>query len=92
MSGGRQAKSREEKDRVVHEWPKNDAEVIRATMSTYKGKQYVSLRLYYRADGGDGWHPTKRGLTLGVDHIPELVKAVKALTEAGKDERAGAEG
>lgn len=73
-------------ERILFEWPKNEEEVVRATTSLYKGRRYFSVRLYYRAEGRDGWHPTKKGLTLGADHMPNLLKAVKALVEAAKGE------
>lgn len=72
-----------EQERVLYEWPKNDNEVVRATTTLWKGKRYYSVRLYFRGQD-DEYHPTKRGITLGTDHVGDLVKAVKAIAEAAK--------
>ena len=75
-------------ERIIHEFPKNEKEVVRATTKFYKGKKYVSIRLYFRAQGRDGWHPTRKGLTLSTEQLPNLVKAVLALEEATKSDGA----
>lgn len=72
--------SSSQQEQIVFEFPKNEQEVIRAVLSTYKGKRYCSLRLYFRGD--NGWLPTKRGLTLSADHIPDLMRAVGELQKA----------
>ena len=73
-------------ERVLHRFRKNATEEVRATISTFKGVDYASIRVYYEAEPGV-WHPTKRGLTIALDLLPELEKAVRALRkqEAVKD-------
>ena len=65
---------------VVHSFPKNPLEEVRASISVYKGKQYVDLRIYYKGDDGE-FHPSKKGLTLSLDLFPELEEAVGKLSE-----------
>lgn len=64
---------------VVHSFPKNPLEEVRASVSVYKGKQYVDLRIYYKGDDGE-FHPSKKGLTLSLDLFPELEEAVEKLS------------
>ncbi|MCU0572377.1 MAG: transcriptional coactivator p15/PC4 family protein [Syntrophobacteraceae bacterium] len=56
-------------------------EEIRVSVSVYKGKQYIDLRIYYKGDDGE-FHPSKKGLTLSPDLLPDLVEAVEKLKEA----------
>lgn len=67
---------------VVHEFPKGDREVVRAVLSTFKGRRYFSLRMFYRGERQGDWLPSKKGITLAVEHLPELVKAVGKLEES----------
>jgi hypothetical protein len=69
-------------ERTVHEFPKGEREVVRAVLSTFKGKRYCSLRVFYRGERQGDWLPSKKGLTLAVEHLPELVKAVRKLEES----------
>ncbi len=71
---------------ILHRFRKNATEEVRATISTFKGVDYASIRVDYEAEPGV-WHPTKKGLTIALDLLPELEKAVRALRkqEAVKD-------
>jgi len=66
---------------LVHTFPKNPLEEIHASVTVYKGKQYVDLRVYYKGDDGE-YHPSKKGLTISLDLFPELEEAMKKLREA----------
>lgn len=67
--------------RVVYTFPKNPLEEVRASITVFKGKQYVDLRIYYKGDDGE-FHPSKKGLTLSLDLFSELEQAVQKLSEA----------
>ena len=49
-------------------------------MSTFKGKTYVDLRIYYKASDGE-YRPTKKGVTLSPDLLPELGEAIRKLID-----------
>jgi hypothetical protein len=65
---------------LVHTFPKNPLEEIRASLTVYKGKQYVDLRVYYKGDDGE-YHPSKKGLTVSLDLFPELEESMRKLRE-----------
>lgn len=76
-------------DETVYTFEKNSREEIRATFTTYKGKALVSLRVWYDADENDGsgesvYRPSKKGITIARDKLPELRAAVDALIEADR--------
>jgi len=70
-------------DKTVYSFEKNALEEVRASLSTFRGKQYLDLRVYYKADDGE-YKPTKKGLTLSPDLLGELEEAIKRLKEAIK--------
>lgn len=70
-----------EKVRVVHTFRKNPEEEVRLTLREYKDRQYLDLRLWFQASGGGEYYPTKKGLTLSMEHLGELKKG---LDRAGK--------
>ena len=63
---------------VVHTFAKNTQERVQAALTTYRGKRYADLRVYYEADGGE-WRPTEKGVTIALNLLPELEVAVRAL-------------
>ncbi len=68
-------------NRAVYSFRKNALEQVRASISTYKGKQYADMRVYYESDDGE-WRPTKEGITIALDLLPELDEALKKLRKA----------
>ncbi|MGA7877325.1 MAG: transcriptional coactivator p15/PC4 family protein [Desulfoferrobacter sp.] len=65
---------------LVYTFPKNPLEEVRASITVFKGKQYVDLRIYYKGDDGE-FYPSKKGLTLSLDLFSELEVAVQKLSE-----------
>jgi hypothetical protein len=65
-----------EKPQLIHAFPKNPLEEIRISLTEFKKKQYLDLRVYYKGDDGE-YHPSKKGLTLSLDLLSELEEAVK---------------
>lgn len=67
-------------DKLVYSFPKNPLEEVRASLTVFKGKDYVDLRIYYKGDDGE-YRPSKKGLTLSIDLFKDLEEAVKKLGE-----------
>lgn len=65
---------------VVHSFPKNPLEEVRSSVTVFKGKKYVDLRVYYKGDDGE-FRPSKKGLTIALDLFPELEEAMRKLKE-----------
>ena len=75
-------------DRVVYAFPKNAREDVRVSLSSYKGRPLIDLRVFYR-DGAGEMRPTPKGVSIARELLPELEAAVSALRLA---EASGAEG
>ena len=69
-----------DKPQLIHSFPKNPLEEIRISLTVYKKKQYIDLRVYYKGDDGE-FHPSKKGLTLSLDLMSDLEEAVRKARE-----------
>ncbi len=70
---------------IVHSFPKNPLEEVRSSITFFKGKQYVDIRIYYKGDDGE-YRPSKKGVTLSVELFPELEAGVQSLKKALEEE------
>ncbi len=61
---------------LIHAFPKNPLEEIRVSLTVFKKKQYIDLRVYYKGDDGE-YHPSKKGITVSLDLFPDLVEAIE---------------
>jgi hypothetical protein len=57
---------------------KNSREEIRVSLEVWHGRRIVNARVYFRAEDGL-MYPSRKGLALSVDRLPELLAV---LTEA----------
>ncbi len=62
----------------IYAFFKNSAERVQASLSEYRGNTYLNIRVHYQDSDGE-WKPTKKGLTIAVDLLPELEASVRAL-------------
>ncbi len=57
---------------LIGEIERNRTEKIRIELSNYRGKDFISVRIYFLADNGE-WRPTKKGVTVRPDQLDELI-------------------
>lgn len=72
-------------DKVVSTFKRNATEEVRIGVKEFRGKRYIDLRIYYMDDKGD-WKPTKKGISLNTEFMPELKQAVLSLEKALAEE------
>lgn len=70
---------------IVAEFEKNSREVVRVSLTEYKGQDLLDVRAFYQ-DGGE-WKPGK-GLALRRDLVTPLRKALQAAEKAARADRA----
>ncbi|NJL07372.1 MAG: hypothetical protein HC900_03250 [Methylacidiphilales bacterium] len=66
---------------VIAEFRKNQTEVVRVTTSNFKGFDLVDIRIWVEGYGG-GTRPTKQGISIRRELLPELQQAIDAATKA----------
>ncbi len=61
---------------VVFEIPKGKHEKIRVTRGEYKDKIYLDIRLFFTDRNTGELKPTKKGITIPQDFLPQLVSVL----------------
>ena len=62
---------------------KNNMEEVRVSLTTFNGFNLIDIRTYARLVGACGeLMPTKRGICLGRDRLPDLIAALRTAEEA----------
>ncbi len=56
---------------------RTDTEQLQISISEYKGKSYLNMRIFYTTDDGATWLPTKKGVTFTPDQIDILTEAIE---------------
>jgi len=74
--------------RVIHEFEASRG-VVRSTLNQFNGKTYFDMRLWVepRDQPGAALIPTKRGLSLPLEFLPELGEALEAIGAAVKHDQ-----
>jgi hypothetical protein len=55
---------------------------IRFSISTYRGRERLDIREYWLDETTDEWRPSRKGISLPRDYLPELLAGVEALRAA----------
>ncbi|MCX8012165.1 MAG: transcriptional coactivator p15/PC4 family protein [Desulfobacterota bacterium] len=67
---------------VIARFEKNSFEEVRISLTKFKGKDLIDLRVYYRPDDGEEMRPTKKGITISLDKFNELKNAILKVEKA----------
>jgi len=70
-------------NKLIHEFRKNPLEKVIVELTNYRGTDFVNIWVYYNAsEDGEDWRPSRKGISLSIEHIDELKKGiVKAYEE-----------
>jgi len=65
-------------EKEIASFSKNRTELVKVRLQDYQDKQYVDIRIFLKPDlvKGDTGHATGKGITLHVDHLSELRRAL----------------
>lgn len=63
-----------EETQVIYKFQRNAEEEIRISLREYKDRYYIDLRLWFEPRSGGEYLPTKKGLTVALDHASALKK------------------
>ena len=65
----------------VYRFWKNSRESVRASLTTFQGHPLADIRIYVEGSEGEEI-PTKKGISVKVEQLPQLLEAVQALVGA----------
>lgn len=82
-----------EKERLIDEFLKNSAEIVKIHAPKWKGEKDIDLRNWYskKARHNEGGSPTKKGLTLRADLLQPLIRSLQAAQDHFKGQMAHGE-
>lgn len=66
---------------LIGEIKKNSTEKIKVSTESYKGHDFIDVRVYYEDDTGE-WRPTKKGIAITSKKIDDLINLIKKAKEA----------
>ena len=61
---------------LVHSFQKNESEEIRISLREYKNRHYLDLRLFFQPQDQREMVPSKKGITVSVEFLPELKRGL----------------
>ena len=61
---------------VVYEFSRNQDETVLCSLREYKSRAYIDLRIFFKPKNSEQLCPTKKGITLPTELLPELKKAL----------------
>jgi hypothetical protein len=67
--------------KVLHEFKRNADDTLRISLSNYKGRTYVDIRIFYQDSNGE-LAPTKKGVTITPELWDEFRAGVAAAEHA----------
>ena len=56
---------------------RTDTEQLQISVSEYRGKSYLNMRIFYTTDDGATWLPTKKGVTFTPEQLDILTDAIE---------------
>ena len=56
---------------------RSDTEQLQISISEYKGRSYLNMRIFYTTDDGATWLPTKKGVTFTPHQLDLLADAIE---------------
>ena len=65
-------------DELIAQFEKNATEVVRVSLTEYRKRQFIDVRIYYSDDEGQ-YRPTKKGVSLSPEVYPDFKRAMAAL-------------
>ena len=73
-------------ERTIATVPRNAIEEIRVRLSRFKGYDFVDVRIFVEPHDSEERRPTKRGIALRVERLPELLEALREAERAARSE------
>ncbi len=62
-----------ETQRVLGDFRKNSRERVVVVLHKYRGHELLGIRVQWRADESGEWKWSTKGLTVGIDKLPDLL-------------------
>jgi hypothetical protein len=61
---------------VIEFWERNKRELLRLTVSEYRGQKLVDLRVWFKREDGE-YAPSQKGIAIKPELLDEVIAALK---------------
>ena len=76
------------KEKLITQIKKNSNEVYRIYEKEYEGYKFIDVRIYYMDRKTGDWKPTKKGISLMPNNVPDVIEGIlKAMEQMGFSEK-----
>tara|TARA_B100000214_G_scaffold371539_1_gene348117 strand:- start:1147 stop:1383 length:237 start_codon:yes stop_codon:yes gene_type:complete len=76
------------KENLITQIKKNSNEVYRIYEKEYEGYKFIDVRIYYMDRKTGDWKPTKKGISLMPNNVPDVIEGIlKAMEHMGFSEK-----
>ncbi len=72
----------QDSNQIIYAFPRGRGEEIQISLRTYKGKQYIDLRVWFQSKNAMELRPTRKGISFFPDQLPEFRKGFERLLKA----------
>ena len=73
---------------LITQIKKNSSEVYRIYEKEYEGYKFIDVRIYYMDRKTGDWKPTKKGISLMPNNVPDVIEGIlKAMEQMGFSEK-----
>ena len=69
---------------LIYTFPRARGEEVQIAIRKYKDRYYADFRVWFKKENETVFHPTKKGLFIAMDRIPELRKGLDRLSKAAE--------
>ena len=74
-------------DDIISEFEKDQSHRVLASISDFKGKKRIDIRVWYKDDSDEELKPSKQGVNLPVERFKDLKKLMTDLENALKEKK-----
>ena len=60
----------------LYQFQRKENELVCLRLKEYKRRKYIDLRIFYKPEDDDQMRPTKKGITLAIELLPQLKKGI----------------
>ena len=64
---------------IVHSFPKGNNQEVRLSAGEFRDRIYFDVRVFFKDEETEEMRPTKKGITLALDYLPELKKGLEKM-------------
>ncbi|MFA6599443.1 MAG: transcriptional coactivator p15/PC4 family protein [Candidatus Omnitrophota bacterium] len=75
----------DDQQQIIYSFPRIPGEEIQIAIRTFRGKQYVDMRIWFESKPDNVLRPTKKGIYFSLDKVADFRKGIERLAKATRE-------